>query len=112
MMSMHPAWVSGLLGRMPGWEEAALMVLQHHETPDGEGYPYGLVAGEIVPGARILALVDAFESVMLKHQHRGQRRSMLRAAAELNAAENQFDRAWLDPFNQVVRRMLETSEAA
>ncbi|MBV8680455.1 MAG: Hpt domain-containing protein [Aquitalea sp.] len=107
LMALHPAWVAGLLGRMPGWEEATLMVLQHHESPDGEGYPYGLVGGEICPGARILALVDAFESVMLKHAHRGQRRSMLRAAAELNAADHQFERAWLDPFNQVIRRMLE-----
>ncbi|KJV33389.1 hypothetical protein VI06_01875 [Aquitalea magnusonii] len=107
LMVLHPAWVAGLLGRMPGWEEAALMVMQHHETPDGEGYPYGLVAGEICQGARILALVDAFEAVMLKHAHRGQRRSMLRAAAELNAADDQFERAWLDPFNQVLRRMLE-----
>jgi len=106
-LALHPAWVAGLMGRMPGWDEAAVMVMQHHETPDGEGYPYGLVAGEICQGARILALVDAFEAVMLKHAHRGQRRSMLRAAAELNAADNQFERAWLDPFNQVVRRMLE-----
>jgi HD-GYP domain-containing protein (c-di-GMP phosphodiesterase class II) len=111
LMALHPAWVAGLLGRMPGWEEAALMVLQHHETPDGEGYPYGLASGEISQGARILALVDAFEAVMLKHAHRGQRRSMLRAAAELNAADDQFERAWLDPFNQVIRRMLEQSPA-
>jgi hypothetical protein len=26
------------------------MVMQHHETPDGEGYPYGLVSGEICQG--------------------------------------------------------------
>ncbi|WP_287877270.1 HD domain-containing phosphohydrolase [Aquitalea sp.] len=107
LMVLHPAWVAGLMGRMPGWEGAALMVMQHHETPDGEGYPYGLASGEICQGARILALVDAFEAVMLKHAHRGQRRSMLRAAAELNAADDQFERAWLDPFNQVLRRMLE-----
>lgn len=107
LMVLHPAWVAGLMGRMPGWEGAALMVMQHHETPDGEGYPYGLVSGEICQGARILALVDAFEAVMLKHAHCGQRRSMLRAAAELNAADDQFERAWLDPFNQVLRRMLE-----
>ena len=107
LMVLHPAWVAGLLGRMPGWEGAALMVMQHHETPDGEGYPYGLASGEICQGARILALVDAFEAVMLKHAHRGQRRSILRAAAELNAADDQFERAWLDPFNQVLRRMLE-----
>lgn len=103
----HPRWSAGLLLRMPGWEDAAQIVLQHHEKPDGTGYPQGLRSHEICPGAKILALVDAFESVMLKHVHRGQQRSMLRAVAEVNASEKQFDAIWIEPFNQVVRKMLE-----
>ncbi|MCD5326673.1 HD domain-containing phosphohydrolase [Chromobacterium piscinae] len=106
-MSAHPGWAAGLLERMPGWEEAAAMVAQHHERPDGSGYPDGLRDGAICSGACVLALVDAFESVMLKHAQQGQRRSMLRAVAELNASERQFDPYWLQLFNQVVRTRLE-----
>ncbi|WP_035059203.1 HD-GYP domain-containing protein [Andreprevotia chitinilytica] len=107
LLADHPAWAAGLLERMPAWREAATIVLQHHEQPDGRGYPHGLKGHEIVTGAKILALVDAFESVMLKHQQRGQQRSVLRAIAEVNASDRQFDPALIAPFNAVIRSMLE-----
>ena len=107
LMSAHPGWAAGLLERMPGWEEAAKMVKQHHEMPDGHGYPDGLAGGDICDGASLLALVDAFESVMLKHAQQGQRRSMLRAVVELNASERQFDPELLQLFNRVIRARLE-----
>ncbi|WP_051229454.1 HD-GYP domain-containing protein [Paludibacterium yongneupense] len=101
----HVAWAAGLLERMPGWREAALIVRQHHEKPDGSGYPAGLVGEAICPGARILALVDAFEAVLTKQGARGQVRSLLRAVAEVNACEYQFDRAWVEVFNRAIRAM-------
>ncbi|MDF0604769.1 HD domain-containing protein [Neisseriaceae bacterium TC5R-5] len=107
MMAVHPAWAAGLLERMPGWKDAAQMVLQHHEAPNGKGYPAGLTIDQICHGARILALMDAFEAVMLKHVDQGLRRSMLRAVAEVNASEQQFDTYWLEPFNKVIRSRLE-----
>lgn len=103
----HPGYGAGLLERMKGWEPAAEMVAQHHEMPDGAGYPAGLKSAAICPGAKILAMVDAFESVMLKHAHRGQSRSMLRAIAEINACDKQFAAEWIGPFNSVIRRLIE-----
>ncbi|AXT47243.1 HD domain-containing protein [Chromobacterium rhizoryzae] len=102
-MAEHPGWAAGLLERMPAWADAARMVAQHHEMPDGRGYPHGLHGDEICSGALILALVDAFEAVTLKHSHRGLRHSMMRAIAEINASERQFDPFWLARFNQVIR---------
>jgi hypothetical protein len=103
----HPLHAAGLLSRMAGWAEAAEMVAQHHELPDGRGYPQGLPAATICPGARLLAIVDAFQSVMLKHDHRGRKPSVLLAIAEVNACERQFAAEWIAPFNQVVRRLLD-----
>jgi HD-GYP domain-containing protein (c-di-GMP phosphodiesterase class II) len=100
----HPSYGAGLLQRMQGWEDAATMVAQHHEMPDGSGYPDNLKEGEICPGAKIIAIVDAFEAVMLKHSHRGKNRSVLRAIAEVNACDNQFDAEWTHLFNQIIRR--------
>ncbi len=102
----HPEFGAGLLARMPGWTDAARMVAQHHEKPDGGGYPAGLRGDAICPGAKIIAIVDAFESVMLKHRHRGQQLSTLRAAAEINACEDQFAAEWIGPFNIVTRQQL------
>ena len=103
----HPASASGILQRMPGWEGAAEMVAQHHEMPDGAGYPGQHTAEHICPGAKILAIVDAFEAVMLKHIHRGKNRSVLRAIAEVNACDKQFAPEWIAPFNAVIRKTIE-----
>lgn len=106
-MRKHPGYGAGLLERIPGWDEAAHIVAQHHEMPDGAGYPQGLPAPQIVPGAKILAIVDAFEAVMLKHIHRGRNRSVLRAIAEINACDRQFAPEWIAPFNRVIRKTME-----
>lgn len=103
----HPGYAAGLLERIPGWQEAAEMVAQHHEMPDGRGYPNQLAGQRICDGAKILAVVDAFEAVMLKHIHRGRNRSVLRAIAEINASDKQFAPEWIAPFNAVIRRTIE-----
>lgn len=106
-MRNHPGFAAGLLQRMPGWESAAEMIAQHHEMPDGAGYPNQLSGNAICPGAKILAIVDAFEAVMLKHIHRGKNRSVLRAIAEINACDKQFAPEWIEPFNAVIRKTIE-----
>lgn len=103
----HPDFSAGLLDRMKGWESAAEMVRQHHETWDGKGYPAGLLGAAICTGAKILAIVDAFEAVMLKHSARNHSSSVLRAIAEINACDKQFAPELIEPFNAVIRTMLE-----
>ena len=105
----HPNFGAELLSRIPGWAAAAEMVAQHHEMPDGSGYPAALKDEKICPGAKILAIVDAFEAVTLKHSHRGHSRSLLRAIAEVNACDKQFAQEWITPFNTVIRQLLEAS---
>lgn len=109
-LEQHPHWAAALLARMAGWEEAALMVRQHHERLDGKGYPAGLGGDGICDGARLIAIVDAFEAVILKHGQRQQSRSLLRAVAELNACESQFDQRWISHFNTVVHRHIASGE--
>jgi chemotaxis protein histidine kinase CheA len=106
-MHSHPTLAAELLQRIPGWEEAAEIIAQHHEMPDGGGYPQRLKAGQICAGAQVLAMADAFEAVMLKHSDRGQTRSLVRAIAEINACDNQFAPDWIRHFNSVIRRTLE-----
>lgn len=106
VLQSHPNWAADLLARMKGWDEAARMVREHHERPLGGGYPQGLFSPDICAGAKILAIVDAFEAVNLKHSHRGHSLSALRAVAEVNACEDQFAPEFIKPFNQVIRRWI------
>lgn len=107
ILHAHPALAAELLDRMDGWMDAADMVRHHHEMWDGAGYPEGLRGKAICDGAKILAIVDAFEAVTLKHSSRGHKRSALRAIAEVNACDLQFAPEWIAPFNSVIRSMLE-----
>ena len=107
LLRTHPGLSAGLLDRIDGWKAAAEMVRHHHEMLDGAGYPGKLKGNEICPGAKILAIVDAFEAVMLKHSTRGHNLSILRAIAEVNACDKQFAPEWIEPFNSVIRRMVE-----
>lgn len=86
------------------WSECARIVYQHHERPDGKGYPEGLTASAICDGAKILAICDAFYAMTHAQAHQENRRSILRAVAEINAcAGSQFDAAWVQHFNTVVK---------
>ncbi len=96
-----------LFARMSGWEAAVEMTAQHHERMDGSGYPRGLSGDAICSGARLLAILDAFEAMTHERGDRDLRRSTLRAVTELNACENQFDREWMQHFNQIVRQLLQ-----
>jgi signal transduction histidine kinase/response regulator RpfG family c-di-GMP phosphodiesterase len=46
------------------------VVLSHHEWWDGSGYPRRLKGADIPVGARVLAVVDAYESMTLGRAHR------------------------------------------
>ncbi len=48
----------------------AEIVYQHHERLDGTGYPRGLIENEILLEAKVLAVADAFESIMAHRPYR------------------------------------------
>jgi putative nucleotidyltransferase with HDIG domain len=67
----HPQLGSDLIGHLPFLEEAAEIVRQVHERPDGFGYPTGLKAGDILTSARIVAAVDAYDTMIGSRAYRG-----------------------------------------
>lgn len=80
------------------------MVLAHHEHWDGSGYPRGLRGEEIPLGARAIAVVDAFESMVSGRPWRPAR-SRDEAVAELRRfAGSQFDPLVVDAFIRVLER--------
>ncbi len=50
--------------------EAGPIVEQHHERPDGSGYPYGLRGSEILLEAHIVAITDAFDAMTTDRPYR------------------------------------------
>ena len=106
-MQQHPELSANFLELIPGWEDAREIVLQHHERWDGTGYPSGIKGDEIRPGAQLLAVVDAFESMTHSRPDRQYKRSILRAMTEINnCSGTQFSPHVTSLFNSVVRETL------
>lgn len=59
----HPAKGAELMAGIPFLEKARELVLCHHESFDGRGYPNGLKGEEIPMGARIIAVANAFDAM-------------------------------------------------
>ena len=51
-------------------EMVPVFASQHHERPDGNGYPDGLKGEEISIGGRIIAVADVFEALTAKRHYR------------------------------------------
>ncbi|WP_455200315.1 HD domain-containing phosphohydrolase [Kaarinaea lacus] len=106
-MQQHPGLSAKLLELIPGWEDAREIVLQHHERWDGTGYPNRIKGDEIRPGAQLLAVVDAFESMTHSRADRQYKRSILRAMTEINnCSGTQFSPHVTSLFNSVVKETL------
>lgn len=61
----HPAKSVELIKPVEFLKPVLPIILYHHEKYDGTGYPSGLKKEEIPLGARVMAVVDAFEAMVL-----------------------------------------------
>jgi len=78
------------------------LILCHHERVDGTGYPRGLRGYQIPLGARILAVVDAYESMRVGRPYR-EPLGENEALAELRrCAGSQFDEEVVESLTKVI----------
>ena len=102
-MKLHPLHGQKILRNIAFLERAGRVVAQHHERWDGSGYPFGLRGEDIDIGARIFAVVDAFDAMTSDRVYR-RGCSYEAALAELErCAGAQFDPAIIEAFKHVPR---------
>ena len=111
-VSTHPAVSIAILRPLEYLGVVRELILSHHERWDGTGYPRGL-AGEAIPlGARILAVVDAWQSMTVERPFRAAREPA-DAVAELRLeAGRQFDAEVVEALVRVLDREGRLQEAA
>ena len=106
-LRQHPLTAWQLLDSMQKWQQAAFIVKEHHERVDGLGYPAGISGEHICPGAKIMAIIDAFDARTHERAYSEQiKRPFVRAILEINrCAGTHFDPEWVEVFNEVARRL-------
>ncbi|GGF73341.1 HD domain-containing phosphohydrolase [Alteromonas lipolytica] len=108
LMRSHVYKSSRLLEHLDQWDMARKIVMQHHERADGSGYPLGIKDDDICDGAKLLGILDTFDSMT----HSGSRQdkpqySKKQAVVALNRYnKDKFNATWLNYFNQAMARVL------
>jgi PAS domain S-box-containing protein/diguanylate cyclase (GGDEF)-like protein len=101
-----------IVAAAPALARIAPIVRASHERPDGHGYPDGLTSEAIPIGARIVAVVDAFDAMVSARPYRAAM-SIAEAVAELRrCAGTQFDASVVDAFGRVIEQPRRAYRAA
>lgn len=70
LMEQHPVIGATILDSYTQFRSSVEVVRHHHERWDGRGYPDGLQGEEIPLGSRVIAVVDAFDSMTADRPYR------------------------------------------
>ena len=101
-MKKHPAIGYRILEPVKYLQPVAKMVLAHQEWYNGAGYPQGLKGEDIPLGARIVAVIDAWDAMTSDRVYR-KALPRERAVAELRKyAGTQFDPGVVEVFLKIV----------
>ncbi|MBI1852203.1 MAG: hypothetical protein HYR85_17825 [Planctomycetes bacterium] len=77
----HPLRALEILRHVPFSEEARAMIAQHHERPDGSGFPAGLSGRQFHRFGQIAAVVDSFVTIYARRAS-GERRAAFHSMRE------------------------------
>ena len=107
IMRTHPEIGKRLIERIPFLRGAVPIVYSHHEKWDGSGYPRALKGEDIPLGARIFAVVDAFDAMTFDRPY-SKAVPFEAAKAEISrCAGTHFDPAVVRAFLQVPETLLD-----
>jgi putative two-component system response regulator len=99
----HPAIGAQILEPLTFLTGVVDLVRQHHEHYDGSGYPEGRKGNDILLGARIIHVADAYEAMCSARSYRKIPLSKEQAVAEIiTHSGTQFDPQIVDVFLKVV----------
>jgi len=105
-IKLHPATAARILEPLTFLDDVVILVKQHHEHYDGSGYPQGLKGSEILLGARIIHVADAYEAMRSARSYRKIPLSKEAAIEEIQKHRGtQFDPMVVEAFLRIVNNL-------
>lgn len=101
----HPEWGWMAIRNVDGFQDAALLILHHHERLDGKGYPSRLRGPEIPLGSRIIAVADSYDALTTNRPYRTARTRGEALAELLRCRDTQFDAEVVHAFCSSLERI-------
>lgn len=88
-------------------------ILQHHERPDGRGYPDGLRESDISVGAALLAIADSWDVMTVSRPYQGAKTTAEALKECCNLTGRQFTTEAVTALEAIITRdLLDDTEAA
>ncbi|MCM8775107.1 MAG: diguanylate cyclase [Candidatus Omnitrophica bacterium] len=108
VMKQHPYLGYKILKPIKFLQEEAILVLHHHEWFNGEGYPCRLAGNEIPLGARIIAVIDSYDTMRIAGGRYKKTMLVEDAVNEIiNCTGTQFDPEVVNVFIEGLKRRKE-----
>ena len=104
IIKRHPGYGAVLMEPSKSLRKIQPMVRWHHERFDGSGYPDGLAGRDIPLGARILAVVDAFSTMIGGRTYRDPISSESALEELIRCRGSQFDPELIDYMAACMKR--------
>lgn len=102
----HPEVGAKVAAHLSLGKQEAEYIYHHHEHFDGTGYPMGLSGQQIPQGARILAVAEAFDSMITTPRRSGQLTPKAAMEELENSQGRQFDPTVVAAFRTVLRKRI------
>ena len=105
LMRMHCERGARIVRHLDFLDGARRIIISHHERFDGQGYPNGLRGDQIPIGARVLAIVDAYDAMTSDRPYRTAM-TVGQAVAEIEVnIGKQFDPELVRIFLEIIREI-------
>ena len=107
LVEKHPVLGYAIVQKSPYMAAMLPAILHHHERFDGAGYPEHLAGPDIPLSARIIAVADAYQSMMVTRPYRDRLTAQAAKCEMERLAGSQFDPMVVEALSDVIRNRMQ-----
>ena len=104
-MKRHPQAGFEIIKKHNFPDETLKTVIQHHERPDGNGYPYGIEDNSIFWMSKVVSICDVFDSLTTNRPYRPALEAYDAALLMTGNMKSYFHRPYIESFLQFLSRI-------